>query len=83
MLTQYLCYPNIYIYIYILYISRTLTAQSAEAVEYTDCISAEEYNSSNECPGYDIKQSDVEPPVILELWEMRSTSSLPSLPDLP
>ena len=46
-----------------------LKTQSAGAVEYTDCIS-----------GYDIKQSDGEVPVMLELWGMQSTSSLPSLP---
>ena len=34
----------------------------------------------NECPGYDTKQSDGEAPVILELWGMRSTLSLLSLP---
>ena len=34
----------------------------------------------NECPRYDTKQSDSEAPVMLELWEMRSTTSLPSLP---
>ena len=34
----------------------------------------------NECPGYDIKQSDGEAPVMLELWGMRSTPSLPLLP---
>ena len=33
----------------------------------------------NKCPGYDTKQSDGEDPVMLELWGMRSTSSLPSL----
>ena len=33
----------------------------------------------NECPGYEIKQSHGEVPVILELWGMRSTPSLPSL----
>ena len=31
----------------------------------------------NECPGYDTKQSDGEIPVMLELWGMRSTPSLP------
>ena len=46
-----------------------LVAQSAGAVEYTD-----------ECPGYDTKQSDVEVPAVLELKGMRSTPSLPSLP---
>ena len=34
----------------------------------------------NERPVYDTKQSDGEVPVMLELWGMRSTSSLPSLP---
>ena len=34
----------------------------------------------NECPRYDIKQSDGEVPVMLDLWGMRSTPSLPSLP---
>ena len=32
------------------------------------------------CPGYDTKQSDGEVPAVLELWGMRSTPSLPSLP---
>ena len=35
---------------------------------------------TNECPVYDTKQSDGEVPAILELWGMRSTPSLPSLP---
>ena len=34
----------------------------------------------NECPGYDTKQSDGELPAVLELWGMRRTPSLPSLP---
>ena len=34
----------------------------------------------NECPGYDTKQSYGEVPAMLELWEMQSTPSLPSLP---
>ena len=34
---------------------------------------------SNECPSYDIKQSDGEVPAVLEFWEMRSTPSLLSL----
>ena len=53
------------------------------AGEYTDCVSAVGYDSPNESPGYDIKQSDGEVPVILELWGMRSTLLLPSLPGLP
>ena len=35
----------------------------------------------NKYPGYDNKQSDSEAPLMLELWGMRSTPSLPSLPD--
>ena len=36
---------------------------------------------SNECPGYDTKQSDGDVPVILGLWRMWSTSSLSLLSD--
>ncbi len=56
-------------------------AQSAGAVEYTDCFSAEgKTPPPNGCPVYDTKQSDGEIPAMLELWGMRSTPSLPSLP---
>ena len=56
-------------------------AQSAGAVEYTDCTFAEGQDPApNECPGYDTRQSDGEVPVILELWGRRSTPLLPSLP---
>ena len=51
-------------------------ALSAGAAEYTDCISAEGYNSLDEYLGYDAKQSDGEAPVMQELWEMRSTHLL-------
>ena len=34
----------------------------------------------NECPRYDTKQSDGKVPVMLGLWGMQSTPSLPSLP---
>ena len=34
----------------------------------------------NECPVYETKQSDGEVPVMLELWGMQSTPSLPLLP---
>ena len=57
-------------------------AQSAGAVEYTDCFSAEVFNPTpNKCPRYDTKQSDGEVPVMLELWGMQSIPSLPLLPD--
>ena len=48
--------------------------------EYTDCSSAEKYDHPYEYPGYDTKQSNGEAPVMLELWRMRSTTLLPSLP---
>ena len=55
-------------------------AQSAGSVEYTDCFSAERWDCPNECPVYDTKQSDGFVPEMFELWGMRSTPSLPSLP---
>ena len=59
-------------------------AKSAGPVEYTNCISAGGggVDSSNECPGYDTKQSDGEAPVILELLRIWSTPLLPSLQGL-
>ena len=48
-------------------------ALSAGAVEHTDCISADGWDSLNECPGYDTKQSDSEVPEKLEFWRMRNT----------
>ena len=57
------------------------TVQSAGAVEYTDWreVRTRPPLNTNECPSYDIKQSDDEGPV-LELWGMWSTPSLLLLP---
>ena len=55
-------------------------AQLVEAVKYTDCTSAEKYDSFNECSGYDTKRSDGEAPLMLEIWGIRNTSSLPLHP---
>ena len=55
-------------------------AQSAGAVEYTDCIFADGYDSPNECPRYDTKLSDDGTPVML--WGMQCTSLSPSPPSL-
>ena len=55
-------------------------AQSCGALESTDSFSAKGQDSPSECLAYDTKQSDGEAPVMLELWGMRSTTSLPSLP---
>ena len=65
-------YVNIYIYIYCpvgwgCRIHRLLLCRGVRP-------------SPNERPGYDTKQSDGEVPAMLELWGMRSTPSLPSLP---
>ena len=57
-------------------------AQLTGAVEYTDFISAEGYDSHDEYPGYDKKQSHEKASVNLDLWGMQCTSLLPSLPDL-
>ena len=56
--------------------------KSVGAEEYTDCTSAEEEDLPNECTGYYTKHSDGEVPVMMEFGGMRSTPSLPSLPDL-
>ena len=50
------------------------SAHLAGTVEYTDCTSVD---PANECPVYDTKQFDGEVPVILLLWGMWSTPSLP------
>ena len=44
--------------------------QSASAVEYTDCISAEVYDSLNDCSRYDTKQSNGDALMMQELWGM-------------
>ena len=41
---------------------------------------SEGYDPANECPGYDTKQSDGKVPVVLGLWGVQSTPSLPLLP---
>ena len=54
-------------------------AQLVGVIEYTNYIFIEEYESPNKCSGYDTKQSDGEASVMLELWGMWSTPSLPLL----
>ena len=56
-------------------------AQSAVAIEYTHCISAEVKTHPNKCPVYDTKQSHGKVPVMLEICGIWSTSSLASCPD--
>ena len=53
-------------------LSLEMLAKLSGAVEYTNCLSAEEYDLPNDCPGYDIKQSDGKVPVMLELWGLPS-----------
>ena len=58
----------------------TQSAGGGEAIKYPNCISSMGKTlPMNECPGYDTKQSNGEIPVMLELWGMWSTPSLPSL----
>ena len=72
-------YMNVCVYKYIYVCVCVCVAQSDEAVKYINYFSAKGEDSSNECPVYDTKQSDGEAPVMLELWGMHSTPSLPSL----
>ena len=52
-------------------------------MEYTDCISADEEDPTKERSEYDHKLFNREGPVMQELWKIRSTSLLPSLPGPP
>ena len=54
--------------------------QSAGDAEYTDSIIANRKDSPNDCLAYDTKRSDGEAQVMLELWGIRSTPSVLSLP---
>ena len=74
---------NFFQYPYFKKITLPYPAQLDGAVEYTDCIFAERVRPPpqtlpNKCPGYDIKQSDSEALVMLELWGMQKTPSMPS-----
>ena len=62
-----------YIYIYIY-------CPVGETAKYTDCFSTERKTPPHGSSRYDTKQSDGEVPVMLELWGMQSTPSLPSFP---
>ena len=75
----HICYLIVQDCIYLkgFHILKFYLAQSAGAVEYTDCFSAEG-NPHNECTGYDTKQSDSKVPVMLELWGIRGIPLLPS-----
>ena len=59
--------------------TKPISTKSARAVEYTDCISIDGLDTTNECPRYDVKQSDCEAPA-LDIWGMWSTILLPLLP---
>ena len=55
-------------------------AQSAGAVECTDCASAAGWDLPSGYPGCDTEQSGVEVSVMLELWGVQSAPSLLLLP---
>ena len=69
-------------------ISKYITIWYMRIIQYTILCFAQKHQlhlcrgvrPSNECPGYDTKQSDGEVWVMLELWGMQSTPSLP-VPD--
>ena len=67
-------------YSYQVFLSNKNKAQSTGVVEYSDCFTAEWLNPTNECSGYDTKQSGGEIPVMPGLWGMWSTPSLSLLP---
>ena len=67
-------HPYIYTFIY-----RYALVQSVGAVEYR-LLLCRGLRPPNECPVYDTKQSDDEVAAEMELWRMRSTPSIPSLP---
>ena len=77
-------YPNDERNIYLthqIFIYHNLLAQSAWAVEYTNWFSAYGLDSPpKRVSCYDTKQSEVEVPILLDLWGMQSTPSLPLLP---
>ena len=65
--------------ILLFYFHKYKLTQSVGAAGYTDCTSAGG-KKENESLGYDTKQSYGEVPVMLELWGMQITPSLPLLP---
>ena len=63
------------------YILMKKFALSAAALKYSDGFSEGGLDPSpNKCPGYNSKQYDGEVPVMLEIWGIRSTPKLSSLP---
>ena len=58
---------------------RLMPTLSAGAVEYVDCISANDYVTPSLYPEYNTKQSDDEAPV-LALWGMERTPTLLLIP---
>ena len=62
------------------YARKHMLTQSVSAANTQTASPQRGKTPAKEYPGYDTKQSDGEVPVMLELWEMRSTPSLPSHP---
>ena len=57
--------------------------ESAGAVEYTDCFSAEGNDFPIESLGYNSRQFDGQAPVMVEIWGIRSTPLLTAPPGPP
>ena len=73
----FLCYLYVR-YEHSMYISR-IWVQSAGPIECTDWISVEGLRPTNECPRYNTKPFDGQV-LVLKLWGIWSTSSLPLVP---
>ena len=76
-------FTRLYIYIYIYFVNThsCKVAPSARAVLIRILLLCRGTTPpTNECSEYGTKQSDLEVPVILEFWGIRSTPSMPSLP---
>ena len=58
-----------------------MTVPSVYHPSFAPTVRAIKYSTRFMCIGYDIKQSDGEAPLMLELYGKQSTPSLPSLPD--
>ena len=74
------CVPKFFLYRRVCLRFKDLSSQLGLSNTLTVPLQSGETPSRHECPVYDTKQSDDEVPVILELWEMRITPSLPLLP---
>ena len=65
--------PNQSAFSRVIFTNKLYIAQSAGAVEYTDCFSVEGWAPHKECPGYDTKQP------VQSAWIVEYTDSFPAV----